>query len=101
LERRATEQFVGDHEFKVVRGLSSSDFVFVALLDSSTLPREELALVLLPDDYSEHRADLDALRDHALWQGGGRLHGFRSEVKTLVKTFEHEVLQPTKTSPSR
>jgi hypothetical protein len=93
LQRRAAEQFVSDHQFKVGGGLSGSDFVFVVLLDASALPAEELALVLLPGDYSQYREDLDALRDHALWQGGGRLHGFGSEVKRLVKTFEREAVQ--------
>lgn len=96
LQRKAGEQFAKDRQFKVASGLSNADFVFVALLDASS--DEELALVLLPDDYSQHRADLDGLRDHALWQGGAvrprtifSLNG--SKVKNLVKQFEQEVLR--------
>ena len=101
LERRAGEQFAKDRQFKVAGGLSGADVVFVGLLDTSSPPGEELALVLLPDDYSQYRADVDALRDHALWRAGGQLRGFGSEVKRLVRKFEREVLQSAESKESR
>jgi S1-C subfamily serine protease len=94
LQRKAGEQFGKDRQFKPADGLRKADFVFVAIMDASSGRRgEELALVLLPDDYSQYRADLDGLRDHAVWRGGGPLRAYGSEVKKLVKQFEQEVLR--------
>jgi hypothetical protein len=87
-QRHAEQQFAKDGRFKVATGLSGCDFVFLTILDESSTPPEEFAVVLLPDDYSEHRSDLDSLREHALWRGGGTLLGFGSEAKRLVKKFE-------------
>jgi hypothetical protein len=64
----------------------------VVLLDESVYPEEELALVVLPADFSQYRADLIALQDHALWRGGGPLRAFTSESKSLVRKFEQAVL---------
>src|SRR5260370_39540676 len=91
LQRKAGEQFTKDRRFKLASGISRADFVFVALSEA------KLALVLLPDDYSQYRANLDRLREHALWQGEARLHGFGSgsEVQLLVQQFEQEVLRQT------
>jgi len=91
LQRKASDQFSADHRFKVAQGLGGADLVFVCILDGV----DEFAMVVLPDDYSEYRTDLDGLRDHAVWQAGGQLHGFGSEVKRLVRQFEHEVLEPS------
>jgi hypothetical protein len=90
MQRRASEQFARDRQFKVAAGASDADFVFVAVLH---WPGEEAALVVLPEDYSEHRADPEALRDHALWRGAAQLHRFRSEIKGLVQQFERDALQ--------
>jgi S1-C subfamily serine protease len=94
IKRKAEEQFAKDGQFKVAGGLSGADFVFVALWDKSS--NEELAVAVLPDDYSQYKTDLDGLRDHALWQGGGQVrpgsiwNPTRSEVKVLVRQFEQE-----------
>lgn len=97
IKRSAEEQFAKDRQFKVSGGPSGADFVFVALWDQYS--KEELALVVLPDHYAQHKADLDSLRDHALWQGGGQIdRGWRglawspskSEIKALVRKFERE-----------
>ncbi len=99
VQRRAEEQFTKDSQFKVASGLTSADFVFVTLLDASS--EEELALVLLPDDYSQYRADLDALREHSLWRGADPLRRFGSAVKRLVKRFEQEALRPLEQKENR
>lgn len=99
VQRKAEEQFANDRQFKVASGLKGADFVFVALLDASS--EEELALILLPDDYSQYRADLDGLRSHALWQGAGQLRRFGSAVKRLVKRFEQEALRPLEQKENR
>src|SRR5215472_770335 len=97
IKRSAEEQFAKDRQFKVSVGPSGADFVFVAIWD--TYSNEELALVVLPDQYARHKDDLDDLRDHALWQGGGQTdRGWRglawspskSEIKALVRKFERE-----------
>lgn len=96
IKRKAEEQFAKDGQFRVAGGLSGADFVFVALWDKSS--NEELIVVVLPDDYSQYKADLDALRDHSVWQGGGQVrpgsiwNPTRSEVKILVRRFEREIL---------
>ena len=90
VQRRAEEQFAKDGRFKVVNGLSGADFVFMSIFDESSSPAEEFAIVLLPDDYAQHRSDLDSLREHALWRVSGTPHGFGSEVKRVVKKFEEQ-----------
>ena len=92
VERKANDQFMKDRQFKVNNGLRGADFVFMVLLDESVYPEEELALVVLPADFSQYRTDLIALQDHALWRGGGPLHAFTSESKSLVRKFEQAVL---------
>jgi hypothetical protein len=89
LERRAAQQFSNDHRFNVASGLSSADFVFVSLRDGM----DELALVLLRDDYSQNRTNVDGLREHALWRRGGEVRRFKSEVRSLVRQFEQDVLR--------
>jgi Trypsin-like peptidase domain len=91
MQRKAGEQFGKDRQFKVSSGIGNADFVFVGLWDPSSL--EELALVVLPADYSLYRADPDALRDHSLWQSGGKVHAYSSEVQNLVRQFEQAVLK--------
>ncbi len=96
IKRKAEEQFAKDGQFRVAGGLSGADFVFVALWDKSS--NEELIVVVLPDDYPQYKADLDGLRDHSVWQGGGQVrpgsiwNPARSEVKILVKRFEREIV---------
>ncbi len=105
--RGIEKQFAKDGQFKVASSVSSADFVFVLVLamppagystrstQLSSVPGDELAMVLLPEDYSRYRRDLDALRDHALWQGSGRTGGFSPLSQRLVKKFEQEALTPS------
>lgn len=109
VERSAKEQFKREKKFKLARKLGDADFVFFILIDGSSRDFDEVALVVLPSDYSEHGQSLDALRARAIWQETSHLKRGRhaalagatiglsvifdrpSVSKGLVKKFHQDV----------
>lgn len=68
IERLAKDQFAREGVFKNASAPRYADFVFLVILDPSSKDREEIAIAVSAADYTKRRADLDALRDVALWQ---------------------------------
>ncbi len=114
IERKAREQFKKEKQFIPTGQLEAADFVFLVLIDESSRHFDELALALRPGDYAKNGANLDALRQVALWQSSGHFKGSSrakgaalaagtagygalfyhpSVVKGLVKQFQKEVLK--------
>jgi hypothetical protein len=109
LERLAKNEFKKAKKFKIASALKDSDFVFFVLYDSGSSRVDQLALAVLPADYGQHGANLDAMRTVALWQGDGHYKVGRdaalvgatmglsalfhrpSVVRDLVKQFHKDV----------
>jgi hypothetical protein len=80
-ERKLKDEFEKQKAFKMASSLQSADFVFLmyveyeynqALVNGVGVGSEDIksvaAFVIPPDAYTQHKANLDGLRDKALWQ---------------------------------
>jgi ABC-type glycerol-3-phosphate transport system substrate-binding protein len=80
-ENELKDEFAKQKTFKVAPSLQSADFVFLMLVEydynqvavgaiavGSGNIKSVAALVVPPDAYTQHKSDLDDLRDKALWQ---------------------------------
>lgn len=83
VEQRLKKEFKSKKAFKIAPSLSSADFVFVMYVEyeynqvavsgigiGSEDIKSASAFVVLPAAYSQFKANLDNLRDEALWQFG-------------------------------
>jgi hypothetical protein len=84
IERKASDEFKSQKEFKIAKALNQADFVFLALVDRDSEKIDELALALLPKYYLEHRADLVELKNHALWSDSGKLGAGNAGKSALI-----------------
>jgi hypothetical protein len=98
------DEFEKQKAFKVATSLQSADFVFLMLVEYEydLAPaggfgvgggniKSVVAFVISPDAYTQHKSDLDNLRDKALWQTGENYNFWRagSLPKKIVRKF-HE-----------
>jgi hypothetical protein len=109
-ERKLKDEFEKQKAFKVATSLQSADFVFLMLVEyeynqvaaggvgvGSEDIKSVAAFVVPPDAYTQHKADLDNLRDKALWQISENNNIWRTGglPKKIVKKF-HENAAPKK-----
>jgi hypothetical protein len=109
-ERKLKDEFEKQKAFKVATSLQSADFVFLMLVEYEYnqvaaggvgVGGEDIksvaAFVVSPEAYTRHKADLDNLRDKALWQINENNNIWRTGglPKKIVKKF-HENTAPKK-----
>jgi hypothetical protein len=109
-ERKLKDEFEKQKAFKVATSLQSADFVFLMLVEyeynqmaaggvgiGSEDIKSVAAFAVSPDAYTQHKSDLDNLRDKALWQISENNIIWRTGglPKKIVKKF-HENAAPKK-----
>jgi len=105
-ENKLKEEFQKQKAFKVVTSLQSADLVFLMVVEyeynqayvggigmGSEDIKSVAAFVVAPTVYTEHKADLDTLRDKALWQVTQNNNAWRTGglPKKIVKKFHEAV----------
>ncbi|HEU0174817.1 MAG TPA: hypothetical protein VFV58_11185 [Blastocatellia bacterium] len=109
-ERKLKDEFEKQKLFKIATSLQSADFVFLMVVEyefnqvmfnNIGAGVEEIkgveAFVVWPDAYTQHKADLDNLRDKAVWRISEKNNARRTDdlPKKVVKKF-HEGTAPKK-----
>jgi hypothetical protein len=109
-ERLLKDEFEKRKSFKIATSLQSADFVFLMVVEyefsqvmfnnigrGSEDIKSVAAFVVSPEVYTQHKANLDNLRDSALWHISENNNALRigSLPKKIVKKF-HENMAPKK-----
>src|SRR5262249_47426002 len=109
-EQKVKEEFMKQKSFIIADSLQSADFVFLMVVEyeSSQVMFNNIgagsedikritAFAVSPDAYTQHKADLDNLRDKAIWQISESNNALRigNLPKKIVKKF-HENTKPKK-----
>jgi len=106
-ERKLKDEFEKHKSFKIVTSLQSADFVFLMVVEyefnqvmfnNIGAGIEEVksvaAFVVSPDAYTRHKADLDNLRNKALWQTSENNNARRTNnlPKKVVNKFHEDTV---------
>ncbi|HEV2667574.1 MAG TPA: hypothetical protein VG324_21845 [Blastocatellia bacterium] len=109
-ERKLKDEFAKHKSFKIATSLQSADFVFLVVVEyefnqvmfnNIGAGVEEVksvaAFAVLPREYARNKADLDNLRDNALWRTSENNNARRTNnlPKKVVNKF-HEDVAPKK-----
>jgi len=109
-EQKLKEEFEKKKSFIIATSLQSADFVFLMVVEyessqvmfnnigaGSENIKRVAAFAVSPDAYAQHKADLDNLREKALWQisENNNLLRIGNLPKKIVKKF-HEYAAPKK-----
>jgi hypothetical protein len=109
-ERKLKGEFEKHNSFEIATSLQSADFVFLAVVEYEFNQvmfnnigagiedvKSVAVFVVSPDAYAQHKANLDNLRDKALWQTSENNNARRTGnlPKKVVNKF-HEDMAPKK-----
>jgi hypothetical protein len=109
-ERKLKDEFEKHKSFKIATSSQSADFVFLMVVEYEFNQvmfnnigagvediKSAEAFVVQPDAYNQHKANLDNLRDYALWQISEKNNARRTNdlAKKIVLKF-HENTAPKK-----
>jgi len=107
-ERIIKDEFEKRKSFKIATSLQSADFVFLMVVEyefsqvmfnnigaGSEDIKSVAALVVSPDAYTQHKVNLENLRDKAFWQISENNNALRigSLPKKIVKNFHQNMLK--------
>jgi len=107
-ERMLKDEFEKRKSFMIATSLQSADFVFLMVVEyefsqvmfnnigaGSEDIKSVAAFVVSPDAYTQHKADLDNLRDKALWQISENNSPLRIGhlPKKIVKKFHENMVK--------
>lgn len=108
VEEKLRKEFKSKKAFRLAQSLSSADFVFAMYVEyeynqvavsgigiGSEDIKSASVFVVLPATYSQFKADLDNLRDEALWQFGKNNNMWRTGglPVNIVKKFHKMALK--------
>jgi hypothetical protein len=106
-ERKLKDEFEKQKSFKIATSLQSADFVFLMVVEYEFNQvmfnnigagiedvKSVTVFVVSPDAYAQHKADLDNLRDKALWQISENNNARRTAnlPKKVVKKFHEDTV---------
>jgi hypothetical protein len=104
VESKVKKEFEKQKKFKVAASLTGADYVFLVLAEHDSYSagvagvstaqnylKSAFALVVSAGDYTEHKGNLEKLREVALWRGDSNAKMREASPAKLVQEFHKQI----------